>query len=124
MGNEDNVLTRLHDLLMYLVPQLAKFPRDQKFVLGDRIQTRLMDVQEQCVRAYFGTEKQAHLVEANLTVESVRHLLRLAHSLRLMSAKAYGVASEKLDTVGRMLGGWIKSTRRGRGAESRASVEE
>lgn len=32
MANRDNVLTKLHDLLLYLIPQLGKFPRDQKSV--------------------------------------------------------------------------------------------
>ena len=39
MAESDNILTRLQDLLVYLMPQLNKFPRDQKFVLGDRIAT-------------------------------------------------------------------------------------
>jgi hypothetical protein len=34
-------LTKLQDLLVYLIPQLNKFPREQKFVLGDRIETKL-----------------------------------------------------------------------------------
>ena len=37
MAESDNLLTKLQDLLVYLIPQLNKFPRDQKFVLGDRI---------------------------------------------------------------------------------------
>ena len=41
----------LQDLLIYLIPQLNKFPRDQKFVLGDRIETKPLDVQEFCLRA-------------------------------------------------------------------------
>ena len=40
MAESDNVLTKSHDLLVYLVPQLNRFPRDQKFVLGDRIETK------------------------------------------------------------------------------------
>ena len=51
MANSVNVLTKRHDLLLYLIPQLGKFPRDQKFLLVDRIQTKLMDVQERCFRA-------------------------------------------------------------------------
>ena len=35
MAESDNILTRLQDLLVYLIPQLNKFPRDRKFVLGD-----------------------------------------------------------------------------------------
>jgi hypothetical protein len=52
MAESDNILTKLQDLLVYLIPQLNKFPRDQKFVLGDRIETKLLDVQEDCLRAY------------------------------------------------------------------------
>ena len=66
MATSDNVLSKLHDLLLYLIPQLSKFPRDQKFLLGDRIETRLLDVQERCLRAYYSREKRVHLQEANL----------------------------------------------------------
>ena len=56
MGTSDNVLTKLHDLLLYMVPQLAKFPRDQKFLLGDRIEVKVLDVQELCLRACYSKE--------------------------------------------------------------------
>jgi hypothetical protein len=52
MADSNNVLTKLHDLLLYLVPQLNKFPRDQRFVLGDRIESKVLQVQEHCLRAY------------------------------------------------------------------------
>ena len=58
MAESDNILTKLQDLLVYLIPQLNKFPRDQKFVLGDRIETKLLDVQEFCLRAYYSREKR------------------------------------------------------------------
>lgn len=80
MANPDNVLTKIHDLLLYLVPQLAKFPRDQKFLLADRIQVKVMDVQEHCLRAYYSKEKVVHLRQANLDLEITRHLVRLAES--------------------------------------------
>jgi len=109
MANSDNVLTKLHDLLLYLIPQLGKFPRDQKFLLADRIQTRLLDVQERCIRAYYSREKREHLQEANLLLELTRHLVRLAHDMKFFSHKRYGVVSSKIDEVGRMIGGWLKN---------------
>jgi hypothetical protein len=66
MAESANILTKLQDLLVYLIAQLNKFPRDQKFVLGDRIETKLLDVQEDCLRAYSGRDKRGHLLEANL----------------------------------------------------------
>ena len=115
MAESNNVLTKLHDLLVYLIPQLNKFPRDQKFVLGDRIETKVLEVQEHCLRAYYSRDKRTHLLEANLTLEVTRHLIRLAHGLRLVSNHTYGVLAEKVDEVGRMIGGWLK-TQAGTGA--------
>jgi hypothetical protein len=109
MAESDNILTKLHDLLVYVIPQINKFPRDQRFVLGDRIENELLDVQESCLRAYYSRDKRGHLLEANLRLEVARHLVRLAHALRLFSNHTYGVLAEKMDEVGRMIGGWLKS---------------
>lgn len=109
MAESDNILTKLHDLLLYLIPELNKFPRSQKFVLGDRIETKVLEVQEHCLRAYYSRDKRAPLLEANLKLEMTRHLVRLAHGLRLFSHHTYGVLAGKVDEVGRMIGGWLRS---------------
>ena len=88
---------------------MSKFSRDQKFVLGDRIEVKLLEVQERCLRAYYGREKRTHLIEANLLLEVTRHLIRLAHALRYFTNQGYAVISEKVDVVGRMIGGWLKT---------------
>ncbi|MBP7826387.1 MAG: diversity-generating retroelement protein Avd [Verrucomicrobia bacterium] len=124
MAESDNVLTKLHDLLVYLVPQLNRFPRDQKFVLGDRIETKLLAVQESCLRAYYGREKRPHLIEANLGLEVTRHLIRLAHALRYFSNHTYGVVSGMVDVVGRMIGGWLKSVSGTTGAPSSTRLSD
>jgi hypothetical protein len=80
--------------LLYLIPQLNKSPRGQKFVLGDRIETKLLDVQEFCLRAYYSRDKRGHLLEANLQLEVARHQVRLAHALKLF---AYSGTRRMLD---------------------------
>ena len=37
MGAPVNLLTKLRDLMLHMVPQLGRFPREQKFMLGNRI---------------------------------------------------------------------------------------
>ena len=91
MAESDNILTKLQDLLVYLIPQLNKFPRDQKFELGDRIENKVLAVQVDCLRAYYSRDKRGHLLEANLQLEVARHLVRLAHALKLLSNHTYGV---------------------------------
>lgn len=54
----------MYQLLIWLVPTLEKFPKSQKFLLGDRIQATALDVLD-------------HLIAANLGLERLRVLLRL-----------------------------------------------
>jgi hypothetical protein len=73
MAESDNILTKLQDLLLYMIPQLNKFPRDQKFVLGDRIENKLLDVQELCLRAYYGRDTTAAAINRVFQIpESVK----------------------------------------------------
>ena len=109
MAGSDNLLTKLQGLLVYLIPQLNKFPSDQKFVPGDRIENKLLDVQEDCLRACYSRDKRGHLLEANLQLEVARPLVRRANAWELFSHHIYGVLAEKRDEVGRMIGSWLKS---------------
>ena len=38
------VLQKMHQFLLWLIPTVDKFPRTQKFLLGDRIRTTALDV--------------------------------------------------------------------------------
>ena len=44
MAEVMTVIPKTYDLLVSLLPTLATFPRDPKFLLGDRLQTGLMDL--------------------------------------------------------------------------------
>ena len=43
MAEKEDIITRTYDLLKTILPQLSKFPRDQKFILADRIENHLLD---------------------------------------------------------------------------------
>ena len=58
LAGSANLLAKLQDLLVCLISQLNRFPRNQKFVLGDRIGTKLLDVPEDCLRACYGRDKR------------------------------------------------------------------
>ena len=44
MPKEVDAITKLYDFLLWIIPKLEKFPRSQKFVIADRIETVLLDV--------------------------------------------------------------------------------
>ena len=115
MAQQEDILTKTYDLLLYLIPLLSKLPRSHKFTLGDRIENLLLDVLQAFIQAYYTgnrTVKRERLRENNLRLETLRYLIRLIHDLDLISNKRYGLISERVDEIGRMTGGWLKSEAR------------
>jgi len=95
--------------ILWLVPTVEKFPRSQKFLLGDRIQTTALDVLEALIEATYTRDRRSHLVCANLGLEKLRVLLRLAAELRHLDLRRYEHAARSIDEIGRLVGGWQKA---------------
>ena len=53
--------------------------------------------------------KKEHLAIANGKLDLLKLLVRLAYEIRVIDEKAYLILEERLQEVGRMLGGWIRS---------------
>jgi len=98
-----------HELLLWLIPQLDKFPRSRRFTLGERIEGGLLEVLELLVEAAYQRNKEASLRRANLQLEVVRHLWRLAHELKVMASRQYEHGAKLIDDLGRQIGGWLRS---------------
>ena len=63
-GDAPNSITLTYDLLLWTIPTLAKFPRDQRYLLGERIETGLLDVLDDLVEANYTRSKEALLKRA------------------------------------------------------------
>ena len=98
-----------YQLLNWLMPTIARFPREQRFLLGDRIQGTALDVLEALIEATYTRDRRAHLASANLGLEKLRFFFRLAFEQRHLDARRYEHAARQIDEVGRLVGGWAKS---------------
>ncbi len=98
-----------HELLLWLIPHLDKFPRVRRFTLGERIETGLLEVLELLVETAYTRNKEAPLRRANLRLEVVRHLWRLAHELKVIATRQYEHGAKLIDELGRQIGGWLRS---------------
>ena len=105
------VLEKMYQFLLWLIPTVEKFPKSQKFLLGDRLQTLALDVQEHLIEASYTRDKVARLAQANLGLEKLRILFRLAYDLQLTDQRRYEFAARAIDEIGRMVGGWLKGQR-------------
>lgn len=103
-----NVITKTHDLIEWFMPAISKFPRNQRYTLGERLENNLFDVLELLIQANYHKEKLDKLKSANIKLEVVRHLVRICHKLYLLDLRRYEFVSRNIDEIGRLIGGWIK----------------
>ena len=99
----------MYGFVLWLVPTVEQFPRRQKFLLGDRLQATALDVLERLVEATYTRDRRPHLTAANLGIEKLRFLCRLAKDLGHLDARRYEHAARSLDETGRLVGGWRKA---------------
>ena len=99
----------MYRFMLWLVPTAEKFPRSQKFLLGDRLQATALDVLERLVEATYTRDRRRHLASANLGIEKLRFLCRLAKDLGHLDERRYEYAARSLDATGRLVGGWRKA---------------
>jgi hypothetical protein len=90
------------------MPTVERFPKSHKFTMGDRVETIALDVLEALIEATYTRERAQHLRRANLGIEKLRFLLRLAADLTMLDRRRYEHAARTLDETGRLIGGWMK----------------
>jgi len=102
------IIQRTYDLIKWFAPLLNRFPRDSKFMLGDRVQNTLYGILEGLIRARYRREKVDLLESLNAELDVLRHQVRLCKDLDLMNIRRYEHASGLINEVGENLGGWIR----------------
>jgi len=80
----------------WLVPVLERFPRGQRFLLGDRLQTLTLDIIEGLIEASYQKAPWDTLHRVNVLLEKQRVLCRLAYKLRHLDVRRYEFAARKL----------------------------
>jgi len=113
MNQQASILTATYELLKFMISIIKNFPRDQKFLIADRMQNMSSDILEIFIEAYYSQakDKKAKLMQANILLEKLRYYVRLCYELGYYNSIKYGTIMEKLQEIGRMNGGWIKSLR-------------
>jgi hypothetical protein len=110
----------------WLLLVVEKFPRNHKFLLGDRLQTAATDLMLAVVEATYTKDRADLLRGAQINIEKLRFLFRLANHAGIVSHGGYEHAARQLDQIGRGIGGWRKAhSAQGTNAQAtRSSVRE
>jgi hypothetical protein len=101
------IYQKTYDFMLWLHPVVNKFPQSQRFVLGQRIELKILDIIHSMIVANVLRDKSVILRQASTELDELRILIRLSKDLRFVNIKQYGVAAEKMNEIGRLLSGWM-----------------
>lgn len=102
------IFKKMYEFLLWLYPTVKKFPKSEKYVLGERIEKTALNVMEGIIVSNCEFEKTEALKKTNVELEKLRIFIRLAKDQKLIDFKRYELASRQINEIGKMLGGLIK----------------
>jgi hypothetical protein len=112
MNNQlPKIVQDCHNLLLWLIPILDKFPRSRRFTLGERLESGLLDLLTELIEATYNKQKKPALLNANRQIEIIRHLWRLAYELKSIPQRRYLHGAGLINEIGRQIGGWLRGQR-------------
>ena len=103
------IYQRHYDLILYMYPVIRRMPRSERHTLSQHIRNTLIDIAKLIVEANKRRDKTPTLYQIDVEIEKLRMLVRLAKDLEFISVHRYGIMAERINEIGRMLGGWLKS---------------
>ena len=89
---------------------LPHFPKTSRYSLGVKIDTLIIEI----AGLFFTAgrlpkeQKLPYLQKTGLKLDTLKFLFQMAWEIKSLDNKKYIIISEKLDEIGKMLGGWTK----------------
>ena len=105
------IFEKTYELILWLYPLINKFPKSQRFVLGQQIEIAVLEIMKSIIYANQEKCKTPILSKISVDLDILRILIRLSHDLKFIGIRQYRFAAERINEIGKMLGGWLKSQR-------------
>ncbi len=112
MDNDIPIFTRLYDFYQNLTRVITTFPKTKRYTLGQKLDNITLEIFELLFSVPHTENKIATLQIISTKLDLLKVLLRLSKDSQAATNKDYLELQAILQEVGRMLGGWIRSTKR------------
>lgn len=106
------ILGKIEDMMLYAYPVLNAYPKYERFVLAADIKRCMDQAMERTIEANKNYYKKTTLQELDVEIDKLRKYVRLSYRLKYIDFKKYKQWSEKVNEIGRMLGGWMTSVKK------------
>ena len=104
------VVEKHYQLILWMLPKIANFPKGQRFLLADRIERILLDILEMLIEAVYSKNKREILIKVNLKLDLLRFMMRIAKDMKYVNINAYDFFYQSSIEIGKMVGGWLRMT--------------
>jgi hypothetical protein len=86
-------------------------PRTSRYTLGARIETHFLDLLEIIYQAYYApVDKKSEKIILGISKNDLlKYLLQIAWENKMIRDTAYAEIVEKIEEIGKILGGWKNS---------------
>lgn len=106
------ILKKSTDLYKTFHEYRRVIPKQDRFTIYERSENAIVHILEYLLEAgYSKTDNKLLILEkVSIKLNILRVLIRLLKETRALDTKKYICLQEMIDEIGRMLGGWIRST--------------
>ena len=113
MSKQLLIYQKLYDFVLWMYPLINRIPKSHRLVLGRHIEELCISLLVLVISAnkVRGQKRSALQIEISNKLDKLRILIRLSKDLRFISIRQYTYAAEKMNEIGKMLYGWMKSVR-------------
>lgn len=107
------IFRKTYDLYKKVYEIRKQVPKQDRFTLWQKLENTLLMLIEYILHAssLYKEEKLPTLERASSKLNVLRILVRLAYDIKSIDNKKYTALQQDIDEIGRMLGGWIRSTK-------------
>jgi len=109
MFQDLSIFEKSYELILWIYPTVNKFPKYQRFILGQHIENTILKILEGVIEANQERNKFLYLKKISVNLDKLRILIRLSKDFKFISIRQYEFGARKINEIGKMLGGWIKS---------------
>ena len=105
------VHSRARDLLEWLLPHTARFPREHRHTLARHVAVLALGIHDALIAARHldGNHRAAALLDADIQLDQLRQHLHLAWRWHWLSDGQFQHVSGLTEELGRLIGGWRRA---------------
>lgn len=105
------VFQQSYDFYKHLYLNLRGIPKRDRFTWGERCEGLALRILLTAMQAEttIRANKKEPLAQLSRDVDALKIFLRLGHDLNILDQKKYLTRSAELVSIGKMVGGWLKS---------------